>query len=154
MPLTRLLEGSDMNIGERVRVVTKMPESYLFAKEPFRLSTYEGTIVRGNERLDPPGTFNLLTGNPQYPVSIIAMKNVVEWEVIGKVKGAPFANRSRYILVRTAKGTEHKVALFSSGHATCDCTGFGYRRNCSHVSDGLAYVKRRFGNDWVKGVFK
>ena len=143
-----------MNIGDRVRVVTKWPESYLFATEPFRLSTYEGTVIRGNPHLDPPGSFNLLTGNPEYPVSIIQMDRVVEWQVVGKVKGAPLANKTRYVIVRTAKGKEHRVSVHSSGHVACDCTAFSFRRKCSHSADARAYLVNKFGPQWVGKVFK
>lgn len=143
-----------MNIGDRVRVVTKWKDDYLFAKEPFRLATYEGTVVKGNAIQDPPGTFNLLTGNPEHPVSIIDFKNVVECEVIGKVKGAPRANRTKYILVRTVKGKEHKVAIHSTGHIACDCVGYEFRQTCSHSVDAQDYLTNKYGYRWTNEVFK
>lgn len=140
-----------MNIGERVRVTVRHPEAYIHASSPFRDTVYEGTVVRGNG-WEPKDTFNLLTGRPEYPVSVIAIKNVVATEVLGKVRGSPSIYGTKYIIVRGEKG-DHRLSVHSSGLVECDCTGFGYRRKCKHQTMALQWLKGKFGEDWRLGVF-
>lgn len=141
-----------MNIGDRVRVTTKHPNENLFAKERVRLNTYEGVVVRG-DKFDPAGTFCLLTGNKDHPVSVIAYTNLVSEEVVGHVKGSPSANRARYITVRTVKGKEHKITVSSTGFVACDCVGFGYRNTCSHSTSAINYLMHNYGVNWTAKVF-
>lgn len=140
-----------MNIGDRIRVTVRHPESYIYATSPFRDTVYEGTVVRGNG-WEPKDTFNLLTGRPEYPVSVIAQKNVVACEVIGKTKGIPSVNGTKYIIVKGSK-SDHRVAVFSSGLLECDCVGFSYRRKCKHRDMALAWLKEKHGDNWVRKVF-
>lgn len=146
-----------MNIGDRVRIVTKWPEENIFLSKisPWRFNTFEGTIVRGNPTLDPEGTFNLLTGNPEHPVSIIQHSRVERVERLGVVKGSsPRANRTRYVMLTTVKGKEHRIEVYSTKRIACDCVGFGYRKNCTHVGVVREFLVKKYGLDWTKEVFK
>lgn len=145
----------NLQVGDRVRVTMRWPESYIHATEPFRYNTYEGTVVKSNSQLDPPGTFNLLTGNPEYPVSIITLKHVINIEYMGSgIKIPVRANRTRYIVVQTTKGTEHRVGIHSTGHLSCDCMGYQYRKQCRHMTYAQSFLDRKYPGGWVKGVFK
>jgi hypothetical protein len=140
-----------MNIGERVRVTVRHPDDYIHATTPFRDAVYEGTIVRGTG-WEPKDTFNLLTGRPEYPVSVIALKNVVASEVLGKVRGSPSIYGTKYIIVRGEKG-EHRLSVHSSGLVECDCVGYGFRRKCKHQVTALKWLAAKHGSDWRVKVF-
>jgi len=140
-----------MNIGERVRVTVRHPEQYLYASSPFRDTVYEGTVVRGTG-WEPKDTFNLLTGRPEFPVSVIATKNVVATEILGRVKAAPSIYGTKYVIVRSDKG-DHRVSVFSSGLVQCDCAGFGFRRKCKHQSMTLTWLAGKYGANWKDKVF-
>ncbi len=141
-----------MQIGDTIRVQVRKKDDWYFAKTPYRIDTYEGTVVK-QQPWAPEDTFDLLTGNPQYPVSTIANKYVVSVEVIGRSKLMPRSN-VKAIIVETDAGKRHRVELFNTGLAKCDCVGFGYRRKCSHQADALAWLITKYGTDWKRVVFK
>jgi hypothetical protein len=140
-----------MNIGDRIRVTVRHADDYFRAASPFRDTVYEGTVVRGNG-WEPKETFNLLTGRPEYPVSVIAQKNVVACEVIGKTSGVLSVNGTKYIIVKGPK-SKHRVSVFSSGLLDCDCVGFGFRRKCKHQAAALEWLKTKHGDNWARKVF-
>ena len=133
-----------MNIGERVRVVSKITG-------PGKI--FEGTIVQ-NDRWDPPNSFCLLTGNAEFPVSNFLWRNLLSIEKIaGGVKHKPLATRTRYVIVQGSKGHDHKLSLHSSGLVQCDCTGYGFRRHCSHHKLALNWLNKKYGKNWKEKVF-
>lgn len=140
-----------MNIGDRVRVTVRHPEQYLYATSPFRDTVYEGTVVRPSG-YEPKDTFNLLTGRPEYPISVIATKNVIATEVLGHVKATPSVYGTKYVIVRSDKG-DRRVAVHSSGLVQCDCPGFEFRRKCKHQTMVLTWLAGKYGADWKGKVF-
>lgn len=140
-----------MQIGDTIRVQVRKKDDWYFAKSPTRIDTYEGTVVK-QQPWAPADTFDLLTGNPQFPVSTIATKYVVKVEVLGRGKLMPRRN-VKAIIVETVKGKRHRVELFNTGLLICDCTAFGFRRKCSHQKDALAWLINKYGTDWKRVVF-
>jgi hypothetical protein len=59
-----------LKVGDAIHVRT----AYKFAGE-VKTSIKSGVVV-ASERQDPKDTFRLYTGNPQYPVSLIAYERV------------------------------------------------------------------------------
>lgn len=143
---------NNVHVGDKIRVQTKQNDDWYFAKERTRINTYEGTVVKSTN-LDPPDTFNLLTGNPNYPISTIALHNVVNVEVLGRSKFVPSVPTTKKIIVETEKGTRHVLSLFTSGLIQCDCKGFQYRRKCSHLQTALQWLKETHGTRWVPAIF-
>lgn len=141
-----------MQVGDKVRVRVQAYDDWIFAKDKRPIHTYEGTVVKSS-RLDPPETFCLLTGNPNYPVSIIALKNLVgEPEILGRVKLAPSPNEKKVIVV-SESGNRHEVTLFNTGLVKCDCKGFQHHHKCSHQQDTLEWLKEKYGTNWNRNLF-
>jgi hypothetical protein len=147
-----------LNIGQRVRVKVRGLDNWIHAPSRDRVNVYEGTVVKGNPRLDPPDTFCLLTGNPNHPVSIIANRNVVEVESLGgatkhvakKIAGSD----TRTIKVISKSNKEYAVTLFSSGLIKCNCAGYEHRSKCRHKTLAFDWLIQKYGLGWNKIVFK
>jgi hypothetical protein len=139
-----------MQVGDKIRVRVQGHDDWIFAKNKHPINTYEGTVVR-SDPLDPPNTFNLLTGNANYPVSIIAYKNVVDVEVLGRAtKNAPSPTQ-RIVIVRGSK--DYRVTLFNSGFAKCDCPGFSFNHKCKHRDLVLRWLPTQYGTNWKVDIF-
>ena len=59
-----------LNVGDRVHVRTEYKYGAMYSK-----NIKTGVVIK-SERQDPKNTFRLYTGNPQYPVSLIAYERV------------------------------------------------------------------------------
>lgn len=59
-----------LNVGDRIHVRTEYKYGAMQSKH---IKT--GVVIK-SERQDPKDTFRLYTGNPQYPVSLIAYERV------------------------------------------------------------------------------
>ena len=57
-------------VGDRIHVRTEYKYGVVKSKH------IKTGVVVASERHDPKGTFRLYTGNPQYPVSLIAYERV------------------------------------------------------------------------------
>lgn len=57
-------------VGDRIHVRTEYKYGVMKSKH------IKTGVVVASERHDPKGTFRLYTGNPQYPVSLIAYERV------------------------------------------------------------------------------
>lgn len=147
-----------LNIGQRVRVKVRGMDNNIHAVSRDCVNTFEGTVVKGNARLDPPDTFCLLTGNQSYPVSILAYKNVLEVESLGaatkhvakKIAGSDI----RKIKVISKSGKTYEVILHEKGLIECDCAGYQHRKKCRHKELAFNWLIEKHGLGWQKGVFK
>jgi len=119
-----------MNIGEKVTIRAKNPlwkqrSSYAFLVEEY--VSYSGTIVP-NPRWVPEGDICLSTGNPSFPF------RVIERASLDGLEGAPEAPEKPESSVYAIEGDKGSYTVTNTrGIWSCSCTGFGYRRNCSHV---------------------
>lgn len=75
--------------------------------------------------------FCITTDEVGFPFRTIAMADVVEVEVVHNK--APEPNKATY----QVKGKNDKVYLVKKNNSlwTCNCTGFSYRKTCSHVDE-------------------
>jgi hypothetical protein len=73
----------------------------------------------------------LTTGNPEWPVRVIARKNIVS---INNQAVAPMKSDVRTVKVKGSKGDEYIVTV-GAGKTNCTCSGFQFRRSCKHVKD-------------------
>ena len=119
-----------MNIGEKITIRAKNPlwkqrDSYAFPIEKY--VSYSGTVVPSPKWV-PEGDICLSTGNPSFPFRVIergaleALESVLE--AIDRPDSSVYAiegDKATYTVTNSQ-------ALWS-----CSCTGFGYRRTCSHV---------------------
>ena len=74
------------------------------------------------------------TGPEKYDFRIIDRATVVE--VDGSFQ-APMPADHREVQVTGKTGKIYTVTI-KSGHAVCHCTGFSYRKTCSHVQEAVA----------------
>jgi hypothetical protein len=77
--------------------------------------------------------FALTTGDKDAPFRILETDNIIcGWFL-------PVSEQSmdrRYVSIPGKSGRRHNVYLSDDGlQFSCDCTGFGYRRTCSHVTE-------------------
>jgi hypothetical protein len=77
--------------------------------------------------------FALTTGDNNAPIRILEKSNVICAWIL------PSTSESisrRYVCIPGKSGKHYNVYLSDDGlQFTCDCTGFGYRRRCSHVEE-------------------
>ena len=59
-----------LSVGDRIHVRTEYKYGAIHSK-----NIKTGVVIK-SERQDPANTFRLYTGNPQYPVSLIAYERV------------------------------------------------------------------------------
>lgn len=114
-------------IGSHVRVST-----FRFDKH----NSYEGIVVPSSRSF----TFAVRTGNERHPISEFEANDpaVVSIEY---VKGAKSNARVFKVRVKSKKKTYH-VSLMNNSF-NCNCTGFSYRKTCSHVVGVKNFVKEK-----------
>lgn len=99
---------------------------------------YEGEVYP-NPKWVGDNAFCLTTSSDQFPFRIIDKETVIcGWRLPNEPKAAA-ESKQISILVPTPKST-YIVTSDGLNHS-CNCTGFSYRRTCSHVAEvthGLA----------------
>ena len=89
-------------------------------------STFTGVVVKPHRGLSAD-EFCLQTGNPDFPISVIILTNVVDLEIL-----SGSATSIRKFKVAGSKG-EYLVTL-SNEHFSCSCIGFKYHHKCKHIT--------------------
>lgn len=126
-------------IGSKVTVVVKYnghPPVYVplyggFSPKSPETATYEGIVKRSDSwmRADE---FNMTTGLKNFPVRTISLSNVIS------INGMKFnelpKDDTRIVNVKGSKGDIYKVTVRNGVGQSCTCTGFGFRKRCSHLS--------------------
>lgn len=103
--------------GHRSRYAYRIPQ----------YNDYEGTVIP-NPVWVSPDSFCLSTGNPQFPFRIIAKEDIIcGWE---------FPTKNNNSIVVESKGKKYLLTKTATGYS-CNCTGYSYRRHCSHIEQGL-----------------
>ena len=77
--------------------------------------------------------FCLTTGNPQFPFRVIDKDIIVDGYELGVDASSKASNPQSYI-VQGAKSS-YVVTRDAGDKLSCNCTGFSYRRTCSHVKE-------------------
>jgi hypothetical protein len=78
-----------------------------------------------------PQQLALTTGNPEWPVRVIARKNIVS---INNQAVTPVSTEVKTFTVKGSKGDEYVVTI-GHGKANCTCSGFQFRRTCKHIKE-------------------
>lgn len=113
------------NIGSKIRVTVRHRNYSYYDSSEWRNNTFVGEVVQ-NDRWVDGSSFCLRTDNPQYPVSIISIKNVVDISIIsGKM-----SNVRKF----RVKGTNEYIVTLSGKHFSCECIGFKYHSKCRHIT--------------------
>ena len=89
-------------------------------------TTFTGVVVNPY-RWVSADEFCLQTGNPEFPVSVINLANVVDLKIL-----SGSTTNTRKFKVSGSKG-EYLVTL-SNEHFSCSCIGFKYHNKCKHIT--------------------
>jgi hypothetical protein len=106
---------------------------------------YEGEVIP-NPKWVKDDSFCLTTGDSQFPFRVIDKENIIHGWYWAEGKGtkagelnviAAGVNVGRSNLTKVVDGSNgKKYVLTKSGNRwSCNCTGFSYRKTCSHVKD-------------------
>ena len=98
---------------------------------------YEGEVYP-NPKWVGDDCFCLTTSDKQFPFRVIAKDRIICGWKLPNTPSAATADKQISIMVPTAKST-YIVTTDGLNHS-CNCTGFSFRRTCSHVkelTDGL-----------------
>jgi len=118
------------SVGSTISVLVKRftPISrILFPNEPFT-TEYNGTVIK-SASYDDSNTFRL-TGDVNTPIRVIYMKNVL---AVDGMKNDFVEVKDKIVIVKGSKGNEYVVTIGATGRNTCTCSGYGFRKNCSHI---------------------
>jgi hypothetical protein len=80
-------------------------------------------------------SFCLTTGEEQFPFRIISKESIIHgWLLSSESEDSSKVETSKTYQVE-AKGKTYLVTQDSRGKLSCNCTGFSYRKTCTHVKD-------------------
>ena len=93
---------------------------------------YTGDIIP-NFRWLNNSQFVMTTGDRDAPYRILEKDNIIcGWT-------APSVGNNRidptFVCIPGKNGKQYTITLADTGELSCNCTGFGYRRTCSHVKE-------------------
>jgi len=89
-------------------------------------ATLTGVVVNPYRWLSSD-EFCLQTGNPDFPISVIKLTNVVDLKIL---KGSTTSIRK--FKVSGSKGDY--IVTLSGKHFSCPCIGFKYHSKCKHIT--------------------
>ena len=119
-------------VGKTVRVTTRYPDHYYWARSPWQDQTYEGTVM-APDRSVPQGSFFLHTPQtPEYPLRAIALARVIALEYADGSAPPTTPSDVRVWQVEGSRGTVYTVTE-AQGQRRCTCPGFQFRKDCKHV---------------------
>lgn len=126
-------------VGSKVTVVVRYnghPPVFVplfggFSPKSPETATYEGVVKRPDSWMKTD-EFNMTTDMKSFPVRTISLTNVISIDGI-KVGDLP-KDDTRIVDVKGSKGDIYKVTVRNGVGQSCTCTGFGFRKRCSHLS--------------------
>jgi hypothetical protein len=122
-------------VGSTVKITTRYAETYLFSKNKWRDSVTVGQIV-SNQKWVPVGSFSVTTGMKEFPIAVIAIRNLVKIEHAGKTLSAKIKKTAaKTWKVKSSRGNEIYTVINNSGAWSCTCVGFQYHRKCKHITN-------------------
>jgi len=77
----------------------------------------------------------MTTGDQDAPYRILEKDAIIcGWTVASESDN----REPTYVCIPGKNGKQYTVTMADSGSLSCNCTGFGYRRTCSHVKEVMA----------------
>jgi len=130
----------------RLRVCVKnalYDKRHLYGYQLNEFNEYEGEVIP-NPRWVKDDSFCLTTGDPQFPFRVIVKEQIMHGWQLPESQGvkagelnviAAGVNVGRSSLTKVVDGSNgKKYVLTKNGNRwSCNCTGFSYRKTCSHV---------------------
>ena len=105
---------------------------YTSKTNPFNEFEVEGVVVNNSKWTDA-NSITIETGNKDFPVSIIPIKNIKKVDII---KGST-SDSTKYFNVQGSKGSTYVVSV-REGQYSCTCTGFKYHGKCKHGEEVMS----------------
>ena len=126
---------SSPNPGSIIKVMYRTPDQ-LYHDLAERIDIeYIGTVLPVN-KWDLPDTFNLSTGNSEFPMRVISLHRVVNIEYVSGEGREITANdfETKEFQVVGSKGDMYTVTR--TGHKyTCTCVAFQWKKHCKHINE-------------------
>ena len=121
-------------VGSRVRVTTRF--NNIFYKttktQPFVEYVHEGVVLPCWKH-DEMYTFNM-TGSKDFPERNIALKNVVNLEILSGGKARLLEKNLEVKAYKVESKSKVYLVTKTDTKYTCTCIGFQYHRKCKHVT--------------------
>ena len=116
----------------KVTVSHRNTNYFTSKSKPFEESIIEGVVVN-NPKWADANSITIETGNKDFPVSMIAIKNIKKVDII---KGST-SDSTKYFNVQGSKGSTYVVSV-REGQYSCTCTGFKYHGKCKHGEEVMS----------------
>ena len=105
---------------------------YTSESKPFEDYIIEGVVV-DNPKWADANSITIETGNKDFPVSMISIKNIKNVEII---KGST-SDSTKYFNIQGSKGSTYVVSVRENQYS-CTCTGFKYHGKCKHGEEVMS----------------
>ena len=93
---------------------------------------YTGTVMPNPKWLGED-YFCLSTNIPESPVRMLYKDNIICGWLNPEIENGK--SEEPNVVVIPKNGKNYFVSMDDRGHLYCNCTGFGYRRTCTHVAE-------------------
>jgi len=114
-------------------IVSKRNINYYTSEtKPFEEYIIEGVVVN-NPKWADANSITIETGNKDFPVSMISIKNIKNVEII---KGST-SDSTKYFNIQGSKGSTYVVSVRENQYS-CTCTGFKYHGKCKHGEEVMS----------------
>ena len=100
--------------------------------QPLCESVIEGVVVN-NPKWADANSVTIETGNKDFPVSIISIKNITKVDII---KGST-SDSTKYFNIQGSKGSTYVVSVRENQYS-CTWTGFKYHGKCKHGEEVMS----------------
>lgn len=116
----------------KVTVSHRNTNYFTSVSDPFEESIIEGVVVN-NPKWADANSITIETGNKDFPVSMIAIKNIKKVDIIN----GSTSDSTKYFNVQGSKGSTYVVSV-REGQYSCTCTGFKYHGKCKHGEEVIS----------------
>ena len=124
-------------IGATIQVTTRYRETYYYATNEWRDTTYVGKVLPP-ERWFKDGDFKLTSDDPKMTFRVINLRAVIDLKVDGVDADIEDVDPStQYVNVKGKKGNEYTVTIKDGSATSCTCPGFHYRSTCRHLREAV-----------------
>ena len=116
----------------KVTVSKRNINYYTSESKPFEEYIIKGVVVN-NPKWADANSITIETGNKEFPVSMIAIKNITKVDII---KGST-SDSTKYFNIQGSKGSTYVVSVRENQYS-CTCTGFKYHGKCKHGEEVMS----------------